>query len=151
MCHPLVLPETQVICDLNWVSLYIFKQKIIGHRFVKLHKKHKSTKNVLNSIFKKCQSSDRYGSDFGWRHNRVTGLWAAKWLSKTKRVQTSFLHSGMYLWNSKGNFCPYSSKQEFNRKSKQSCHCQLKQHRSRKWIVSYRIGFCAILRRSVNG
>ena len=37
-------------------------------------------------------------------HNFATGLWAAKWLSKQKRVQTNFPHPGMYLWNSKGNF-----------------------------------------------
>ena len=48
-------------------------------------------------------------------HNFATGLLAAKWLSKQKRVQTNFPHSGMYLWNSKGNFCPYLSKLEFHR------------------------------------
>ena len=59
---------------------------------------------------------------------------------KTKRVQINFRHDpGMYLWNSKGNFCPYLTKLEFHRSSKQSCHFQLKQHRSRKWIVSYHI------------
>ena len=44
-------------------------------------------------------------------HNRVTGLLAAKWLSKTKkRVQTKFRNPGMYLLNSKGNFGACSSK-----------------------------------------
>ena len=53
---------------LSWkvtgVSLYIFQQEVIWHRFVKCHKKHKSTKNSFNSIFKKCQSSGQYGGDF---------------------------------------------------------------------------------------
>ena len=53
------------------------------------------------------------GVIFGWRHNRVTGLWQAKWLSERKSVKNNFPYSGMYLWNSKGNFSPSSSRLEF--------------------------------------
>ena len=37
-------------------------------------------------------------------HNFATGLWAAKWLSKQKRIQTNFPQAGMYLWIVKETF-----------------------------------------------
>ena len=51
---------------------FIDARKSLDIVFVKRRKKHKSTKNLFNSIFKKCQSSGQYGSDLGFSRQTLS-------------------------------------------------------------------------------